>query len=41
MGLNVNLQELLPALPLIGSLRLRLLIPCWHRELRGGVHPNH
>jgi hypothetical protein len=41
MGLNVNLQELLPALPLTGSLRLRLLIPCWHRELRGGVHPNH
>jgi hypothetical protein len=31
LGLNVNLQELLPALPLTRSLRLRLLIPCWHR----------
>jgi hypothetical protein len=41
MSLNVNLQELSPALPLTCSLRLRLrlLIPCWHRELRRGVQP--
>jgi hypothetical protein len=34
-GLKVNLQELLPALLLPGSLGRRLLIPFGHRELPG------